>query len=225
MPVDFVKDTGIPRTLGSTAPPPKLKPTGYSGRGATDLVVNQNNQNTFQPQLLGAGGGRVMSGNNNLKPVPQEPSAQPKNNYTPVEGLQLVLDHRAPRPYSPPIQASPSQQLGSAVTMLPNALLSQGASRGTSLNSGITNTITAPFKSLAQGAQSAISGAGSAAGQAAVNSDIGKAVMQGVSNVAQPPLYTKKSFAKLNFLKTMHKVYTTKAASKLLEVVNRASKV
>lgn len=221
MPVDFTAEPGIGSDIGGTASPPATA-TGVSGRSSDGLVVPENKV-TFETQLLGTGGGRVSSGNNNLPVTPQQaytPKRQaptgPSNS-----GLQLVLDFRNPRQNTidteRPGHVSPTN-VAAAATSAPMSMLNSFAGSNTNLNKGLVNTVTAPFKSMVNAGTSAASGLSKAV-QPQVQA-LGSAAAA-TANLA-PIMFNKKSG--LNLLKTMNKVYMYKSSSRLVSLLKRVGR-
>lgn len=202
MPVDQVADPGIDPDIGM---PPKSQnpPTQNIGsRGSTDLAVGKTNTD-IKPQMLGVGGGRVMSGATSLTPRPPEPVKQ----YEPPKSdMQLALDFRPDR------EQVRTNQTGvglrgtvNAVKSMPEAMLGSFAKRNSQLNKSVQNMAAAPFSGIASGLKNVSSGLQSAGTKTIGASPLITSTVQQLSTAMQPPLF-KKSEAVSDLFAALEKV-------------------
>jgi hypothetical protein len=167
-----------------------------------------------------------MSGANNLPPRAPEPKPLSRSNQS--EGLQLVLDHRAPREELAQTnnkgRVSP-QGVASAATSMPISMLNSFAGTNNNLNKSVQNMAKAPFGGVASALKNVGSGLQSAGTELLTKSPLITSTVQQLANYTQPPLVYKQSQHKLNLLRTMQTVYLNKSAARLSSVLQLVGRI
>lgn len=216
MPVDFVAEDPQARLTGATKP---KTPNPLSTEAKIPSEATK-----FQMQLLGTGGGRVLSDatKNQIQPTAPEPKPSKLQPAYPAEGMQLILDHRPPRQESTETVPYTRERAIKSLADTPESIfrgvssIPKGMSRylsgnmGSNIANSVAETATAPFKNIANSF--------SEVGSKAINA--GTQALKGKTPPGSSVTPIQKTSSCLRFLQTMQKVHTTKVSERLLNIVS-----